>query len=356
MKVALVYDRVNKWGGAERVLLALHEIFPEATLYTSVYCEANASWAKVFPRIFTSFLQNVPGAKNNHEKLPLLMPLAFESFDLSSYDLVISVTSEYAKGVITPPHVRHVCYCLTPTRYLWSGYNQYFTTNMSRKIFGGAVGYLRYWDKISSKRPDQIVAISNVVKCRIKEYYDLNTHIIYPPVDIEKFYCSKKRKRLGYFLIVSRLVKYKKVDLVVSAFAKMGIPLVVVGEGREKSKLQKMASSNIKFLSKLTDEELATYYKHAQALVFPQIEDFGLVAVEAQAAGTPVIAYRGGGAKEIVAKGTGVFFDRQDVGSIIGAVKRFGNMSFELKNICKNAKRFSKTRFKKDFKTYINTI
>src|SRR3990172_1252396 len=163
-KVAIVYDRVNKWGGAERVLLTLHEMFPDAPLYTSVYDEKNASWAKVFSNIYTSFLQKIPFAKGNHEFLAPLMPLAFESFNFNDYDLVISVTSEAAKGIITKSGTTHICYCLTPTRYLWSGYEEYFKNPILKFISKPFVSYLRMWDKIAANRPDKIIAISTEVK------------------------------------------------------------------------------------------------------------------------------------------------------------------------------------------------
>src|ERR1035437_3756793 len=179
MKVALVYDRVNKWGGAERVLLALHKIFPEAPLFTSVYNAESAAWAKVFD-VRTSFLQNFPKAKTAHELYAVLMPLAFESFNFDNFDLVISVTSEAAKGIITKPSTLHICYCLTPTRYLWSGYNDYFKSSIFKLISKPLVSYLRFWDKIAAKRPDEYIAISIEVKNRIKKYYKRDSEVVYP--------------------------------------------------------------------------------------------------------------------------------------------------------------------------------
>jgi hypothetical protein len=184
MKVALVYDRVNKWGGAERVLLTLHEMFPDAPLYTSVYDEDRAPWARVFPRIYTSFLQKIPFAKSIHEFLGTLMPMAFELFNFDEYDLVISVTSEAAKGIITKPGTKHVCYMLTPTRYLWSHYDLYFRNPLLRFISKPFVSYLRTWDKMAALRPDKIIAISSEVKRRIKKYYKLESEIVYPPCKI----------------------------------------------------------------------------------------------------------------------------------------------------------------------------
>src|SRR3989344_2367668 len=231
-KVALVYDRVNKWGGAERVLLMLHEMFPDAPLYTSVYSREKAPWANVFPEVIPSFLQKFSFLRDRHELLAPLMSLAFESFDFSGYDLVISVTSEAAKGVITKPGTLHVCYCLTPTRYLWSHFDTYFSARGGpafgwKGITKPVVTYLRSWDKIAAQRPDVVIAISTAVQDRIKKYYNRGSEIIYPPVDIEKFQRksvdttslrSDVVKQRRYFLIVSRLVPYKKVDLAIEAF------------------------------------------------------------------------------------------------------------------------------------------
>ncbi|MEK7497519.1 MAG: hypothetical protein AAB656_01225 [Patescibacteria group bacterium] len=183
MKTAIVYDRVNKWGGAERVLLTLHEMFPGAPLYTSVYNSKTAPWAAVFPKVYTSFLQNFPFAKNNHELYAILMPIVFESFDFDEYDLVISVTSEAAKGVITKPGTKHICYMLTPTRYLWSGYKEYFKNPLVRFISKPIINYLRSWDKVAAFRPDEIIAISTEVQRRVKKYYNRESKIIFPPAE-----------------------------------------------------------------------------------------------------------------------------------------------------------------------------
>src|SRR3989344_5441635 len=320
MKVALVYDRVNKWGGAERVLLALHEMFPDAPLYTSVYDEKRAPWAKVFPRVIPSFLQKIPGANSRHEWLAAMMPIAFETLDFTGYDLVISVTSEAAKGVITRPPAKHVCYCLTPTRYLWSHRDEYFKGTTLKTISKPVVSYLRYWDRIAAQRPDIIISISTAVKDRVRKYYERESEVIFPPVEIEKFQIpnsppSPRLRRASkfqiedkdYFLIVSRLVPYKRVDLAVEVFNELALPLVVVGTGSEEKRLkskykQSLASDtgkfkkNIVFKGFVSDEELISLYRGAKAFIMPQEEDFGIAGVEAQAAGVPVIAYKKGGA------------------------------------------------------------
>jgi glycosyltransferase involved in cell wall biosynthesis len=354
MKVAIVYDRVNKWGGAERVLLALHEIFPEAPLYTSVYDTKGAPWAKVFPEIKTSFLQKFPFAKSNHEFFPILMPLAFESFDFSGFDLVLSVTSEAAKGIRTKPETLHICYCLTPTRYLWSHKELYFQNPITERISRPIVNYLKIWDKSASQRPDKIIAISSEVGLRIKKFYGRSSDIVFPPVN------TALRNRTGikrnkYYLIVSRLVKYKKVSLAVEVFNKLKLPLIIVGIGREERKLKRKAKVNIKFVGKISEKELTGYYKGAKALVMPQEEDFGIVSVEAQSMGIPVIAYKKGGAIDtVIPDKTGVFFEEQKPESLTDAVKKFEKMRFVVDNLFTNTQRFSKEVFKKKILDEIN--
>ena len=351
MKTAFLYDRVNKWGGAERTLLALHDVFPDAPLFTAVYSAENAPWAKVFPEVIPTFLQNIPFTKDKHELLGTFTPIAFENLDLTSFDLVISVTSEAAKGVIVQPPTKHICYCLTPTRYLWSGYDIYFKNPLLKLISRPVVDYLRGWDKIAAQRPDKMIAISHAVKKRIKKYYNRHSEVIFPPVELDHFTkdSSDKKKRKKFFLVVSRLVPYKTVDLAVSAFNKLGLPLVVVGTGSEEEKLKNMAKDNIKFVGHLTDTKLADYYKKCAAFIFPQEEDFGIVALEAQAAGAPVIAFKAGGALDTVIEGkTGVFFDKQNTESLVKAVRKFEKLSFSQKDLINNAKRFSKERFKRE--------
>lgn len=362
MKVAIVYDRVNKWGGAERVLLALHEIFPKAPLYTSVYDEKGAPWAKVFPKVYTSFLQKLAILRSNHEFLAVFMPFAFSSFDFSKYDLVISVTSELAKGIRVRGKTRHICYCLTPTRYLWSGYKEYFRWK-PLKIFGlPAVLFLRKWDRNAAQKPDMMVAISTEVKKRIKKYYGRDSEIIFPPVDIPKLQIPRTKlqtnpnlqKAKRYYLLVSRLdYGYKKVDLAIEAFNKLSFPLVIVGTGREEKRLRKIAKDNIFFAGRVNESKLKKFYKGARALIMPQEEDFGIVSVEAQSFGLPVIAYKKGGASDTVINGkTGILFNKQNVSTLVNEVRHYHNSNYGsgmYGDCLKNAKRFSKANFKKEF-------
>jgi len=357
MKTALVYDRVNKWGGAERVLLALHRLFPEAPLYTSVYDSQGAPWAKDF-KVIPSFLQNFPFAKKNHEAYPFLMPLAFESFDFGEFDLVISVTSEAAKGIITQPKTVHLCYCLTPTRYLWSGYEEYFRNNLQRLAFGWLVNCLRKWDLIAAQRPDKYLAISKTVQKRIKKYYGRDSSVVYPPVDLSKFDLQepgqKNKINEEYFLVVSRLVKYKKIDLAIKAFNQLGKNLKIVGLGSQMVKLKRMAQKNIQFLGQLTDQDLVRYYQNCQAVIFPQEEDFGLVPIEAQACGKPVIAFRAGGATETVVEGkTGELFYPQSADALIKVLKSFKARKYRPEVCRKQAENFSLEGFLKTFSSQI---
>ena len=354
MKVALVYDRVNKWGGAERLLLALHSMFPRAPLYTAVYSPKKATWAKVFPKVHTSFLQKIPILKTRHEMLGTFMPLAFESFDFSKHDLVISVTSEAAKVVITTPNTKHISICLTPTRYLWSGHDVYFKNPVLRFFSRPAVSYLRHWDKIAAYRPDELVAISTTVQKRIRKYYKRKSVVIHPPTNL-----TKTKRKMGargdYYLLVSRLVPYKKVDLVIKTFNKLGLPLVIVGEGNQKMRLMLMAKRNIKFTGKVTDEELTKHYQTAKVLIMPQEEDFGLTAIEAQTLGTPVIAFSKGGALDsVIDKKTGILFNRQSVKSLTKAIGVFEKTKFDEETIRKNVDKFSTSEFIKKLRTLIN--
>jgi glycosyltransferase involved in cell wall biosynthesis len=356
MKIALVYDRVNKIGGAERVLQAIHEIWPKAPLYTSVYYSPGAPWAEDF-KVIPSFLNKWPLAKKHHELYPWLTPLAFESFDFNDFDLVISITSAEAKGIITKPGTKHLCYCLTPTRYLWSGFNDYFSTKSLKWLFGPIVDFMKGWDRVASQRPDKYIAISKEVQGRIKKYYHRESTIIYPPVDTEKFYPSGRKSKGDYFLVVSRLVSYKKINLVIQAFNQLKMPLKIIGTGVEENHLKEMAKGNIEFLGELTDQELLSYYQNCRALIFPTHEDFGLVPLEVQACGRPVIAFAEGGALETVIEGkTGTFFKPQKAKALVEKIKIFKENNYKPEDCRTNAEKFGKIIFKQDFKKTVEKL
>ncbi len=356
MKVAIVYDRVNKWGGAERILLALRSIFPDAPLFTSVYNKKKASWAEVF-NIKTSFLQSFPLASSHHELYASLMPIAFESFNFEEYDLVISVTSEAAKGIITKPKTLHICYCLTPTRYLWSSHNDYFVNPVFKFLSKPFVSYLRKWDKIASNRPDHYIAISKEVQKRIKEYYGINSELIYPSVGLKPDSLPDNFSKGNYFLVVSRLVPYKRIDIAIKACNRLKLPLKVVGKGIEEKRLKKISGPTIEFLSDLTDKELSNYYKNAKALIFPGNEDFGLAMLESQLHGRPVLAFRGGGAKELIIEGkTGEFFDEQSSKALISLLENFDEKRYNSSCCVRNAEKFSSEKFKSEFVSFIKSL
>lgn len=358
-KVAIVYDRVNKWGGAERVLQALHEIFPDAPLYTSIHDKNSTKWASGFS-ITTSFLQKLPLSKKSNEVLAPLMPLAFENFTFTNYDLVISVTSEAAKGVITQRPTKHICMCLTPTRYLYSGREEYFSNFFLRLVSKPVIYYLLHWDKMASSRPDAYIAISKTVKRRIKSTYSRSSTLIYPPIARIFYKKSTQNRKVNlnkkpYFLVVSRLVGYKRIDLAILAANKLNVPLVIVGQGRKKSALEKIAGPTVTFEGHITDEKLVKRYSEAKALLFPGNEDLGLTMIEAQACGTPVISYRKGGATELIKEGvTGEFFGDQTVESLASQMEKFDPDRYNRKNCIKNAQKFSFVKFKSKLISFIN--
>lgn len=358
MKVAVVYDRVNKWGGAERVLLALHAMYPNAPLFTSVYDKKKAPWAKVF-RVKTSFLQNIPFIRSHHELFPFLMPLAFALFSFKKYDLVISVTSEYAKGIIVSGKTKHLCICLTPTRYLWSGYDEYFTDKIFRFITFPFVWALRMWDREIAQLPDMYIAISTEVQKRIKKYYDKPSRIVFPPIPKLPIVKKSSLFEKDYFLVVSRLSRftsYKRVDIAVKAANLLHASLVVIGDGN-KEVFGKMAGPTVHFVGKVSDELLAQYYTNCQALIFPAYEDFGLVMTEALSFGKPVIAYKRGGALDIVKQGkTGTFFATQTASSLVKTLKSFQRTRYNSLVCKKEAERFSEKAFQKGIKHAVSDL
>ncbi len=363
MKVAIVYDRVNKWGGAERLLLALHTIWPDAPLYTAVYDKQGAPWANIFD-VRTSFLQHIPFVRRHHELLASFTPCAFESFSFDPYDVVISVTSAEAKGIITKPHTCHICYCLTPTRYLWSGYQSYIE-NPGLGIWDGLAGTilprivspLREWDTRAAQRPDYYLAISNHVADRIKIYYNRKDEgVIYPPVDVLPRLPGSVAS--GYYLAVSRLVGYKRLDIIIDACNKLQLPLVIIGDGLDKSRLQSLAGPTIRFVTQyLTDAELAAYYGRCRALIITADEDFGITAVEAIALGVGVIGYSQSGISEVVMDGkTGILFGSQTTESLLRALKKFDTMHFDTIEQEKTTKKFTGDRFNKEMQLMVEKL
>lgn len=359
MKVALVHDHLNQYGGAERVLEALCELFPDAPIYTLFYNAKATHYAFENRTIFTSFLQRIPGATGYHRILPLLMPLAIERFDLSDYDLVISDSEGFGKGVITSPDTLHISYCHTPPRFLWDGWHDALTSSglphIVQRVVPFGLTYLRMWDTQAAARVDHFIANSSFVASRIKKYYRKDATVMYPPVNLAQF--DQHWKKEDYYLLLMRLVPYKHPEIAIEAFNQLGLPLKVVGGGPLLGKLKKIASPNIEFLGPLSPKEVPRLYGQAKALIFPQEEDFGISAIEACAAGTPVIAYRAGGAKESIQEGVnGTFFDLQTSDSLAQIVRAFQKMKFSDTIIRQSVKRFDKDRFKKELKEYITML
>lgn len=361
MKVALVYDWVNKYGGAERIVQALHTIWPKAPLYTSVYDSKKAPWAASID-VRPSFLEHFPLAKSHHELFPFLVPLAFESFNFDEFDVVISITSFAAKGIITKPKTLHICYCLTPTRFLWSHYETYKSKPgfglfdpLARIILAPVTARLRAWDYVAAQRPDIYFAISNEVKNRIHKYYHRSSIVFYPGVDCDLFTLpGNPHKNSKYFLIVSRLVSYKRIDIAIEAANKLRLPLKIIGTGSQKGKLKNLAGDTIEFIDHLTDHELVRYYQNCTALIFPGEEDLGLTPLEAQACRKPVIAFRGGGVQEIIQEGiNGAFFYPQTPKALINALKTFDPRKYSPVVLRKNAEKFDQKKFLIKFKQFV---
>lgn len=355
MKVAIVHDWMVSLGGGERVVEALHELFPEAPVFTAVYNPGRLPEEFKSMNIIPSFMQKIPLARKKHQMFLPLMPYAFESFDLSGYELVISSSSSCAKGVITGVDTIHICYCHTPMRYAWDFYHEYVKdkSSISRLLIGWMMNRIRLWDRVSADRVDYFIANSNNVAKRIKKHYKRNSEVIYPPVDTSKYLPSGHRG--DYYLMVSRLVPYKRVDLAVEVFNVLGLPLKIIGEGTELGKLKKLAGPNIELLGNLSDKEVGEYYANCKAFIFPGEEDFGITPLEAQAAGKPVIAYGKGGALETVIDGkTGLLFSEQTADSLIAKVNEMETSFTADENfIERHAESFSKEIFKSRIAQFI---
>ncbi len=358
MRIAFVHDWLVSLAGSEQVFLAMHELWPDAPVYTSVYKKENFPQLKNV-KVTPSFLQKVPFGKSKHQMFPHLRTVAFEQFDLSKYDVVISDGHAEAKGIITKPETIHISYCHTPIRYYWSNYHEYIQ-NLEYGILNPLVklgmpyliNYLRIWDKAAADRVDHFIANSDYIGKRIQKYYRRNSTTIYPPVNTAKFKPAKKIK--NYYFAFGRLIPYKRFDLVVEAFNDLGLPLKIAGTGPELKKLKKMAKKNIEFLGFVSDAKLTKLYAEAKAYIFPQEEDFGITPVEAMASGRPVIAYGKGGALETVKEGTtGVLFHEQTAQCLINTIRKFDADVFNPIKIRQHALAFDKAAFQKKIKKFV---
>ncbi len=356
MRVALIHDYLNQWGGAEKVLSAFCEIWPDAPIFTLIYDRKATRNCFDDKKIYTSFLQKFPFIKKNHRLFLMFMPQAIESFDLSRYDIVLSDSASYAKGVITRPETLHISYCHTPLRYVWDDSQRYVDEfcfpSIIKRVSSAPRSWIRIWDKEAASRVDKFIANSEFVRKRIKKYYGFDSEVIHPPLNSDNFSIQKTS---NYFLMVGRLLPYKRFDLAIETFNKLRWPLKIIGDGPDKKRLKRMAKDNIEFLGEITsDFALAKYYSRALALLFPQEEDFGIVALEAMASGRPVIAYAGGGALETVVDGkTGLFFDEQSPGALEETVRKFNPGDFDSQLIRQHALKFDKEIFKKKIKNFV---
>lgn len=359
-KIALVHDHLAQDGGAEKVLKVLADMFPDAPIYTLLYEEKHVNKYFKGREIKTSIIQKLPGGVKHYQWYLKYMPMAVEFFDLRDFDIVISDASAFAKGVITKPDTLHICYCHTPTRYLWDythqyinelSYNKYF-----KKIISLVLNKLRIWDFVAAQRVDLFIANSRTVQKRISKYYRRDSEIIYPPVELSRFRILNESK--DYFLIGGRLAAYKRVDIVVEAFKKMpDKKLKIFGSGVDLLRLKNIANgaTNIEFLGRVSEDEKAKLYSNCLAFINPQEEDFGITVVEAMASGRPVLAFERGGATEtIINEKTGLFFKEQNAESLIEAVERFGKYDFNQELIKKQAENFSEQIFKDRIIDFIN--
>jgi glycosyltransferase involved in cell wall biosynthesis len=349
MKVALVHDYLNQMGGAERVVIAFHQLFPDAPVYTSIYDPQRVDPAFQKMDIRTSFMQKLPLVTKHHQPYLPLYPFAMESLDLRGYDLVLSSSSAFGKGVITRPDTIHICYCHTPMRWCWN-YREYVEREqlgaIARSVLPFLITGLRIWDQVSAMRVDHFIANSPVVAERIRKYYHRDAVIIPPPVEVNRFPFDPSTQPEDYFLIISRLVPYKRIDLAIEACNRLHLPLVIIGAGRDIERLKELAGPTIRFLGQLSDEEVLGYYAHCRAFLFPGEEDFGITPLEAQASGRPVIAYGSGGALASVIDGiTGTFFHEQTVDSLTGALVSFDECRYDPQTIRNHALEFDLPRF-----------
>jgi glycosyltransferase involved in cell wall biosynthesis len=359
MRVALVHDWFTVYAGAERVVEQILRVLPQADVYALVdFLKEEERGFLQGKRAQVSFIQRLPKAQQRYRTYLPLMPLAIEQFDLRGYDLVISSSHAVAKGVITGPDQLHICYCHSPIRYAWDLQHQYLKESGLERgvkswIARALLHYLRLWDSRTANGVDLFIANSRYIARRILKVYRRQAEVIYPPVDVEAY--TLRQDKEDFYLTASRMVPYKRIDLIVEAFSQMPDKrLVVIGDGPEMPKVRAKAGPNVTLLGYQPFEVLRDYMQRAKAFVFAAEEDFGIAPVEAQACGTPVIAFgKGGAAETVVAGETGIFFQDQNVPSLIKAIEEFEKLRFDPLRVRKNAERFSSERFRREFAALI---
>jgi glycosyltransferase involved in cell wall biosynthesis len=361
MKVAIVCDWLTGIGGAERVVLELHKLYPEAPIYTSQYDPSRLTGFEDAD-IRTTWLQKLPTGLKKF--LPLLRAWAFSHLDLSDYDLVISSSGAEAKAVKTGPNTIHICYCHAPTHYYWTRYDEYLDNpgfarglNWLAKLgLRLLADPLRRWDRRAAKRPDFMIANSTHTQAMIKRYYKRDSEVVFPPVETERFKLPIKPPLRHGFVVAGRQTPYKRFDLAIQACEEMKIPLVVIGDGPDHKRLEKLAGRSTLFLTSVNDTEIVNHFQSALGFIMPNADDFGIVAVEAMAAGTPVIAYNEGGAQDYVVPGkTGLFFEKQTVKNLGKALEAAAAKNFDYQAIAEHAGQFSVASFHKNMRSYIKT-
>lgn len=360
LKLAFVVSWLNQYGGAERVLEAAHALYPDAPVYTSMYDPQVMPPAYRAWDIRTSFMDRLPFVHRRHQLYLPLYRYAFESFDLRGYDVVLSITSAFAHGVHKSSAARHICYCLTPARFLWQ-YDEYVTNEavngVARRFLPRVVSNLREWDRRAADGVDEFIAISREVQNRIAACYGREACLIYPPVDVTAFHIAPPADIGDYFLIISRLIPYKRIDLAIEAFNETGLPLWIAGDGRDRARLQARAKSNIKFLGRVSDAERLDLMARCKAFVFPGQEDFGITPLEANAAGRPVIAYGGGGALDTIIEGqNGVLFHAPTGSSLVRCLQEFDVSIFNPQHIRAHAEKFDTRVFQDALKQHIASV
>ena len=351
MKIAIVHDYLNQLGGAERVVGPLHRMFPEAPIYTTIV-DRDQLWPSLADAdIRPTWMQRLPGLKRHFKRYLPLYPLAIERMDLRAYDLVISSSSAFAKAAITRRDAFHLCYCHTPLRCVWD-YDRYVAREnlgrLSRAALPPVIDRLRAWDLATAARPDLYVANSRAVADRIRRWYGRESVVLPPPVEVQRH--RPGGRAADDYLIVSRLVPYKRIDLAVTAFTAAGLPLTVIGDGPDRPALEALAGPTVRFLGRLPDRAVAEHFARARALIFPGEEDFGITPLEANAAGRPVVAYRAGGALDTVVQDvTGCFFDSQTPEALLAAVRRSQALPWNPDTLRRHAESFSEAAFSERF-------
>ncbi|XEC96244.1 glycosyltransferase [Paenibacillus tarimensis] len=360
IKVAIVHDYLNQMGGAERVVASFRKLFPDAPIYTTILDEKRLLPELLGADIKVTWMRRIPGVNKIFKLLFWLYPFAVRSMKLQDYDVILSSSSAYAKGIRKPKHAVHVCYCHTPMRFAWDFDNYMAGVSVPgwiKTVSKAMTGLLKRWDRRNSRHVDLLIANSTIVRNRIKDVYGLPSEIVFPPVNVERFmgpsvhgedsdFSAGSEPNEGYFLVVSRLVSYKRIDLAVEACTRTNSRLVIIGDGPDKQRLQSMAGPSVEFLGRLSDQDVVSYMKRCKALIFPGVEDFGITPLEVNSCGRPVIAFCGGGALDTIRPyRNGLFFEEQTPESLIEALERYREVKWDKQDIERHAQTFNEQRF-----------